>query len=218
MSPREESNDPYGMDSPRLLHRFCHCRAAAAEPGRGCYVTRFVKHRKRETGAADIAKAAGSIACGEQGLRVIQVPEMNGLLGVGATFEARPAADAIRAEIGDMAADGTLDRIASRWRFVSSQNLEVANELARVQTRERWLITGISGAVFLLLVTLWQAASIRMSPVVTLAHRINRRRSRTIFAEPSAFVGPNPDTTTQTTDCQSEHWIALDPVRRRLAP
>jgi len=110
---------------------------------------------------AALATLLDGVACGDQGLRVIQVPEMNGLLGVGATFEARPAADAIRAEIGDMAADGTLDKIASRWRFFSSQNLEVANELARVQTRERWLIAGISGAVLLLLVTLWQAATIR---------------------------------------------------------
>jgi len=110
---------------------------------------------------AALATLLDGIACGEQGLRVIQVPEMNGLLGVGATFEARPAADAIREEIGAMAADGTLDKIASRWRFFSSQNLQVANELARVQTRERWLIAGISGAVLLLLVTLWQATTIR---------------------------------------------------------
>jgi len=110
---------------------------------------------------AALATLLDGIACGEQGLRVIQVPEMNGLLGVGATFEARPAADAIREEIGAMAADGTLDRIASRWRYFSSQNLEVANELARVQTRERWLIAGILGAFFFLLVTLWQAAAIR---------------------------------------------------------
>jgi signal transduction histidine kinase len=101
------------------------------------------------------------ISCGGQGLHVIQVPELNGLLGVGATFEARPAADAIRYEIGGMAADGTLARIASRWRSFSSRNLEVANELARAKTRERWLMVGISGAVLLLLVALWQAARIR---------------------------------------------------------
>ena len=77
------------------------------------------------------------ISCGGQRLRLIQVPELNGLLGVGATFEARPAADAIRYEIGGMAADGTLARIASRWCSFSSRNLEVANELARAKTRER---------------------------------------------------------------------------------
>jgi signal transduction histidine kinase len=101
------------------------------------------------------------ISCGGQGLRIIQIPEFNGLLGVGATFEARPVADAIREEIGSMAADGTLARIGSRWRSFTGRNLEIANELKRAETRERWLSVGIGGAVLLLLVTLWQAAKIR---------------------------------------------------------
>ena len=57
--------------------------------------------------------------------------------------------------------DGTLDRIASRWSSMLSRNLEIANELARAQTRERWLIVGISGVGLLLLFTLWQAGRIR---------------------------------------------------------
>jgi len=86
---------------------------------------------------------------------------LNGLLGIGATFEAKPVADAIREEIGGMAADGTLARIGSRWRSFTGRNLEIANELERAQTRERWLCVGIAGAVLLLLVTMWQAAKIR---------------------------------------------------------
>jgi signal transduction histidine kinase len=101
------------------------------------------------------------ISCGGQGLRIIQIPELNGLLGVGATFEAKPVADAIREEIGGMATDGTLARIGSRWRSFTGRNLEIANELQRAETRERWLCLGIAGAVLLLLVTLWQAAKIR---------------------------------------------------------
>jgi signal transduction histidine kinase len=103
------------------------------------------------------------ISCGGQKLRLIQAPELNGLLGVGSTFEARPAADAIRYEIGNMAADDTLATIGSRWGSFSSRNLEVANELARIKTREHWLMGGISGAVLLLLVTLWQSARIRLA-------------------------------------------------------
>jgi signal transduction histidine kinase len=60
-----------------------------------------------------------------------------------------------------MAADGTLARIGSRWRSFTGRNLEIANELERAQTRERWLCVGIAGAVLLLLVTMWQAAKIR---------------------------------------------------------
>ena len=100
-------------------------------------------------------------SCGQQGLRIIQAPELSGLLGVGATFEARPAADAIRAEIGSMAMDGTVDRIASRWSSLFTRNLAIANELARAKTREGWLVLGISGVGLLLLCTLWQAWRIR---------------------------------------------------------
>ena len=112
------------------------------------------------------------VSCRGEGLRIIQAPELSGLLGVGATFEAKPVADAIRKEIGSMAADGTLDRIASRWRSFSSRNLEVANELARTRTTERWLIAGISGAVLLLLVMLWQGAAVRRAQVAL--HERNR--------------------------------------------
>jgi len=87
------------------------------------------------------------ISCGDQGLRILQVPELNGLLGVGATFEAERAADAIREEIGRMSEDGTLTRIGTRWRSFSSRNLQVTNELARAQIRERWLAAGISAVV-----------------------------------------------------------------------
>ncbi|HXI41959.1 MAG TPA: ATP-binding protein [Bryobacteraceae bacterium] len=99
-------------------------------------------------------------SCG-QALRIMEAPELSGLLGVGATLEARPAADALRAEIGSMAEDGTLDRIASSWSSLFSRNLAIATQLARAQTRERWLIVGISCVGLLLLYTLWQAGRIR---------------------------------------------------------
>ena len=108
-----------------------------------------------------LTRLLDGFSCGGEGLRVIQVPELNSLLGLGATFEARPAADALREEIGYMAADGTLAKIGSHWRSFSGRNLEIANELAHAQVRERWLIAGIAGAVLLLLVTLWQAIGTR---------------------------------------------------------
>jgi two-component system, sensor histidine kinase and response regulator len=107
-----------------------------------------------------IATILGDIGCGGQGLHVIQVPELHSFLGVGATFEARPAADALRKGIGAMAADGTLTEIGSRWRSFSGRNFEIADELTRAQQIEQWLIAGIAGAVLLLMFTLWQAAGI----------------------------------------------------------
>ena len=105
------------------------------------------------------------VACAGQGLRFIEVPELSGRLGIGSTFEARPAADAIRKEIGSMAADGTLAEIGARWRSFSGRNLELADELIHAQLRERWLIAGMSSVVVLLVFTLWQAGRIRRAQV-----------------------------------------------------
>jgi signal transduction histidine kinase len=102
------------------------------------------------------------VVCGGNGLRVIQVPQLHSLMeGIGATFEARPVADALRAEIGAMAEDGSFARIAERWRSFSGRNLETTDALVRAKRRERWLIAGISGALILLLLTGWQAVRIR---------------------------------------------------------
>lgn len=102
------------------------------------------------------------VVCGGKGLRVIQVPELHSLSeGIGSTFEARPVADALRAEIGAMAVDGSFARIAERWRSFSGRNLETTDALIRAQRRERWLIAGIAGVVLMLLLTLWQAVRIR---------------------------------------------------------
>ena len=108
-----------------------------------------------------LATLMDGIACEAPGLRLIQLPELSGKLGIGATFESRPVADSLRDEIGAMAADGSLDRIASRWRSFSGGNLEIARELTRAQSRERWLIIGISTTFLLLLATLWQTARVR---------------------------------------------------------
>ena len=102
------------------------------------------------------------IACAGNGLRVLRAPGLPSLAeGIGATFKARPVADALRAEIGSMAEDGSFARIAARWRSFSGRNLETTDALVRAKRRERWLIAGISGAVFLLMLTTWQAVRIR---------------------------------------------------------
>ena len=108
-----------------------------------------------------VATLLAGVSCGGPGFRVIQLPELRGRLGVGATIETRPAAEAIRQEIGAMAVDGTFAGIAARWRSFSGRNLELADALIRARRNERWLIAGISGAVALLVLTSWQAVRIR---------------------------------------------------------
>ena len=108
-----------------------------------------------------VATLLMGVTCSGQGLRVIQVPELRGLLGVGATFEARSAADALRKEIGAMAADGALTGIAARWRSFSGRNLELTDALNRARNTERRLMAAIAGAVLLLFGTFWHALRIR---------------------------------------------------------
>jgi signal transduction histidine kinase len=112
--------------------------------------------------ATAMATFLDGISCGE-GLRVIQARELSGFLGIGATFQAKSAADELRAEIGRMAVDGTLESITSRWSALFGRNLAIASELARAQTRERWLIVGVLSLIFLLFYVLWQAGRIRQA-------------------------------------------------------
>ena len=48
------------------------------------------------------------ISCAGEKLRVIQIPETRGLLGIGSTFQAKAVANSIREEISAMSADGAL--------------------------------------------------------------------------------------------------------------
>ena len=114
---------------------------------------------------AAVATLLAGISCGGQVLRVIQLPGLRGQVGVGATFEARPAADAIREAIGAMAVDGTFAEIAAHWGSFAGRNLAIGETLIRARGRERWLIAAISSAVLLLLVMLWQGAAVRRAQV-----------------------------------------------------
>ena len=146
LRPRLQSAQLVVIESPRAsLEAVCRQRSDAA------FLTEYTA----------VETLLAGVSCGGEGLRVIPVPELRGLLGVGATFEARAAADAIREEIGAMAADGNLARIVSRWRSFSGRNLEIADALIRAKHKERWLIAGISAAILLLLLMLWQAVGIR---------------------------------------------------------
>lgn len=108
---------------------------------------------------AAVATLLAGVSCG--GLRVIRLPELRTRLGVGATFQAKGVADAIRKELGAMAADGSLATIASRWGYFSGRNLEMVDALLRAERTQRWLIGGTAAAVLVLLLTLWQALRIR---------------------------------------------------------
>jgi two-component system cell cycle sensor histidine kinase/response regulator CckA len=123
-----------------------------------------------EYNAIETLLSGGS--CANVPLRWINVPGKS-RLGVGATFESAAAADAIREEIGAMAADGTLEGAIGQWGYMSGLHLQSVQELLNASRRETRLKLGIGCIAFLLALTLWQSL------------RIHRERERSLRAERS---------------------------------
>jgi PAS domain S-box-containing protein len=109
--------------------------------------------------------------CSNQSLRMIPIPGSRPRLGIGATFEARAAADALRDEIGAMAVEGRLYEVLSHWSYFSNKNLESLDALLDAKRRERFLAAAALIFASLFGLTLWQAV------------RIHRERNRTRLAE-----------------------------------
>ena len=110
-------------------------------------------------------------ACAGHPLRWIAVPGVRSRLGIGATFENRAAADAIREEIGAMAAEGKLAAIIGRYGYLAGQHLESMEAVLTARRRERRLIAAAGLFALLFVLTCWQAV------------RIARERDRTRQAE-----------------------------------
>src|SRR5689334_3963195 len=83
--------------------------------------------------------------CNGQALRWIPIPQLLSRLGVGSTFEAKPAADAIREEIGALAEEGKLAEAFGQWGFMSGRDVASVESLLDAKRRETRLIT-VAGA------------------------------------------------------------------------
>jgi signal transduction histidine kinase len=105
--------------------------------------------------------------CGGSKLRWIGVPQVRSHLGVGSTFEARAAADALREEIGVMSQEGRLTTIFGQFGFMSGQGVESVEALLSARRRETRLIGATALFAFLFSLTCWQTV------------RLIRERNRT---------------------------------------
>jgi PAS domain S-box-containing protein len=122
-----------------------------------------------EEGEANAALLSG--ACGNAPLKMRLVPGSNAQMAVGSTYECRPVADAIRAEISRMAEEGELPDLVSHWIYFSSSKMESTNRLLNAGRRERYLWGLVGLFVILFGAAVWQAA------------RIHRERIRAERAE-----------------------------------
>ena len=90
-------------------------------------------------------------------LRWIPVTQVRSSLGVGSTFEFRAVADAIRQEIGVLAAEGRLARIFERWGYNTGQDLTTVEALVNARRREVRLISITLIFALLLVLACWQS-------------------------------------------------------------
>ena len=109
-------------------------------------------------------------SCSGQPLRMIPLP-LHIEMGVGSTLDAAPVADEIRAGISDMARDGGIEKILTRWGNFSPWSINYVHALLDEQRRERWLILAV--CVFAALSGLAGFA----------AYRLRRQKNQTARAE-----------------------------------
>jgi signal transduction histidine kinase len=95
--------------------------------------------------------------CAGHNLRWIGVPHIRSRLGVGSTFEARAAADAIREEIGAMSAEGKVAELFGRWGFMTGQDLESVETLLDARRRETRLLAVAALFALLFALSCWLA-------------------------------------------------------------
>ena len=124
-----------------------------------------------EYNAVEILLSGGS--CANVPLRWINVPQERSRLGVGATLQNAAVADAIREEIGGMAADGALQDALGQWGYMSGLHLDTVQERLNASRREVRLKLGIVLFTVLLALAVWQSV------------RLHREHQRTLRAERS---------------------------------
>jgi two-component system cell cycle sensor histidine kinase/response regulator CckA len=118
-----------------------------------------------------ISAMLGGLTCAAQELLLIATPEIQARMGVGATFAASPAADAIRDEIGKIAGEGKLPTPLLHWSYFSRRHLESLQALREANRRQR-LLTALAGVLLsALLIVGW------------LTHRTLSERRRARSAE-----------------------------------
>ena len=103
-------------------------------------------------------------SCRTARFRIIRIP--NGVVSFGVaasltTPRAIQAADAIRAEIGRMAADGTVSTIYFRWFLDPNNETMVVFYLTQAEQLARYLIIGICGMAMVLSLLAWQTTRVR---------------------------------------------------------
>ena len=114
--------------------------------------------------------------CESVDLELAPVPGATVPIGTGAAPHAVRYADAIRDEIGKMAADGSLTPIYARWMVGAGSNIEQFTELVDGERREALLLQGLGLLAIMLAFTLLQVRRVRLARLA--AERANAAKSQ----------------------------------------
>ncbi|MGA3189695.1 MAG: ATP-binding protein [Bryobacteraceae bacterium] len=138
-------------------------------PGSAAGVLEAVCLGKADAGMLSGSKAEGESfrlvsECRSVRLKFFLLPNGAMLYGVGASLRsssARRAADTIRAEIGKMAADGSVSSVYFRWFLDPNNETMVLFYLTQAQERMRYLAIGICVLAAVLVLLAWQTVRVR---------------------------------------------------------
>ena len=99
--------------------------------------------------------------CSNSGLRIVHsgVPRVQ--RGLGSTFAASDAADALREEIGNLADRGELAESLSRWSYLAGMDLNALSAPGRAKRRVRIYRIWLTALAVLLAFAVWAAAGFR---------------------------------------------------------
>ena len=161
------------IDAWQLEHHLPHARSLP-QPERWQVMEDLCRERSDAafmdafTGISTLLDKRG--ACAQQTLRWIAAPEIRSRMGIGSTSASSGAADALREEIGGIAAEGKLAPVLGQWGYMAHQ-LESIEELLNARRHEQRLAAATVLFAFLFVVAFSQSV------------RILRERNRTHHAE-----------------------------------
>jgi len=113
--------------------------------------------------------------CGSVTFRITPLRETQLKVAIGATKEMAPVADALREQIGRMAADGTLAQLFNKYSMYSSSESEIVYQLADAQRRSRLSEYGAGGLAVATAILIWQMKRVREAR--RTADQANRAKS-----------------------------------------
>jgi PAS domain S-box-containing protein len=118
--------------------------------------------------------------CASKTLRVQTLPDLTMQLGVASTFQAAGAADRLREEIDNLFRDGTLSATIAKYSYYGLDDTWNTYALIQAAQRARWLAWGVGVFGLGLVVTIWQAASLRSRKRSETALRASEERFRSM--------------------------------------